>query len=70
MGLYLFGSAWPLVAGLAAILSGTGVIALLAHSLRTLFAPCNWAAWTCGLVLACCPCPRRKTPGEAKLDKL
>ena len=42
MGIALFGAAWRTVGITTLCLGIAGVIALLAHSLRTPFAPCGW----------------------------
>jgi len=69
-GVYCCGAAWPVVAGAVSVLVSTGVLALVAHSLRTLLAPCGWVAWALRSVASCCPCPRRRAPEAARLDRL
>ena len=73
LGVRCFGAAWPIVGWTVIILGFTGALALTAHSLRTIFAPC---AWACGLASACiglcraCCCCSRRAPGDAEVDRL
>jgi len=73
LGVRCFGAAWPIVGWTVISMGVTGTLALTAHSLQTIFAPCAWACWVIraciGLGRACCCCKRR-TPGEAEVERL
>ena len=69
MGVMCFGAAWPFVANVTLLLFGVGVLALVAYSLKILFAPCSFLVTMVGFLARWWWCQRRK-PGDAEADRL